>query len=404
MHSIYLVKGVVKHYDWGGSQYLPSLLGRADRDKPFAEYWMGTHPQGVAQLESELGRLIPLTEKLAGLSFLLKVLDVKDMLSIQVHPTKAAAQQEFQRENNAGIPLEAPTRNYKDDNHKPELMVALSSFWLLHGFKQEQELRETLTRVQEFSSLLPIWKEGGNEALYKYVMTLPQNKVDQLLLPLLKRVSLQFKKGELSKSSPDYWAAKAGEQYCQQGHADKGIFSIYFFNLVHVNPGEGVFQDAGIPHAYLEGQNVEVMANSDNVLRGGLTAKHVDVVELMKHTRCEGITPQLIKPQIEEGPIHWIQTPVADFKLGVVSIAAGSTKTLPIGEPSFLLCPNGVVELSCGDTVLTLQQGQIVAFWDGSIPVGLSSAESGTTGGVRMFLARRKGPMGTQNSQYCASL
>ena len=377
MRSIYLVKGVVKHYDWGGNQYLPSLLGRNDRDKPFAEYWMGTHSQGVAQLESEHGKLIPLTEKLAGLSFLLKVLDVKDMLSIQVHPTKAAAQQEFQRENDAGIPLDAPTRNYKDDNHKPELMVALSSFWLLHGFKSSQELKETLTRVEEFSTLLPIWEKGGNEALYKHVMNLPQNKVDQLVLPLLERVAPHYKKGDLSKSSPDYWAAKAGEQYCQQGHADKGIFSIYFFNLVHVNPGDCVFQDAGIPHAYLEGQNVEIMANSDNVLRGGLTAKHVDVAELMKHTRCEGITPQLLKPLIGKGPIHWIQTPVTDFKLGTVSVSAGGTVTLPAGEPGFLLCLNGVVELSSGDINLTLQQGQIVAFWDGSIPVTLSSA--GTT-------------------------
>lgn len=373
MQSIYLVKGVVKHYDWGGMQYLPSLLNEANPSKPYAEYWMGTHPQGVAQLITEDGVEVSLAKKFSALPFLLKVLDVKDMLSIQVHPTKAAAQQEFQLENQKGISLTSPTRNYKDDNHKPELMIALSSFWLLHGFKQKKELRETLTAIEEFSSLVPLWEKGGNQALYTYVMNLSQEETNQILLPLLKRVMLCYKRGELSKSSPDFWAARAGEMYCQNGQADKGIFSVYFFNLVHVNPGEGVFQDAGVPHAYLEGQNVEIMANSDNVLRGGLTTKHVDVVELLKHTRCEGITPQLLQPQIGEGPIHWVNTPVSDFKLRILTISAGSSIILQNGEPGFILCLDGVVELNCGITNLILQQGQIVAFWDGTQPLTISS-------------------------------
>ena len=290
------------------------------------------------------------------------------------HPTKAAAQQEFNRENQEGISLTSPTRNYKDDNHKPELMVALSPFWLLHGFKKEKELGETLTAVEEFSSLVPIWEKGGNEALYTYVMNLSQEQTDRLLLPLLNRVSSSYQRGQLPKSSPDYWAARAGEMYCQKGRTDKGIFSVYFFNLVHVNPGEGVFQDAGIPHAYLEGQNVEIMANSDNVLRGGLTTKHVDVAELMKHTRCEGITPQILIPQIGTDPIHWVNTPVSDFKLGLLTISADGSISVQKSEPCFLLCLDGVVELCSGNDKLTLQQGQIAAFWDGTQPLTLSSA------------------------------
>lgn len=373
MSSIYLVKGVVKHYDWGGHHFLPALLNVEDTQQPFAEYWMGTHPQGVSQLENEDGSSFSLKDKLNNLTFLLKVLDVKDMLSIQVHPTKAAAKIEYERENREGIDLSAPTRNYKDDNHKPELMVALSSFWLLHGFKVEQQLKETLETVSEFASLLPVWEKGGNEALYKHVMNLSQQETDQLLLPLLDRLSNQYQKGALPKSSPDFWAARAGEMYCKNGHADRGIFSIYFFNLVHVNPGEAVFQDAGIPHAYLEGQNVEIMANSDNVLRGGLTSKHVDVSELMKHTRCEGIVPQLLLPQKKDEPVKWFETPVSDFRLGVLHLEGGLKKELKLGQPCFVLSLGGTVELTSGKIQVTLKQGQIAAFWDGAMPLTVSS-------------------------------
>jgi mannose-6-phosphate isomerase len=373
MSSIHLVRGVVKHYDWGGHHFLPAILNSEDTQKPYAEYWMGTHPQGISQLENVDGSIFSLKDKISNLSFLLKVLDVRDMLSIQVHPTKSAAKIEFERENKEGIDLSAPTRNYKDDNHKPELMVALSSFWLLHGFKVERQLKETLKSVSEFSSLLPVWESGGNEALYKYVMNLSQQESDQLLLPLLERLSSQYQKGALPKSSPDFWAARAGEMYCKNGHADRGIFSIYFFNLVHLNPGEAVFQNAGIPHAYLEGQNVEIMANSDNVLRGGLTYKHVDVPELMKHTRCEGIIPQRLLPQKKDEPVQWFETPVTDFRLGVLSLEGGLKKELQKQQPCFLLSLSGTVELISGGTQLTLKQGQIAAFWDGSVPLTISS-------------------------------
>lgn len=373
MSSIHLVRGVVKHYDWGGHHFLPAILNSEDTQKPYAEYWMGTHPQGISQLENVDGSIFSLKDKISNLSFLLKVLDVRDMLSIQVHPTKSAAKIEFERENKEGIDLSAPTRNYKDDNHKPELMVALSSFWLLHGFKVERQLKETLKSVNEFSSLLPVWESGGNEALYKYVMNLSQQESDQLLLPLLERLSSQYQKGALPKSSPDFWAARAGEMYCKNGHADRGIFSIYFFNLVHLNPGEAVFQNAGIPHAYLEGQNVEIMANSDNVLRGGLTSKHVDVPELMKHTRCEGIIPQRLLPQKKDEPVEWFETPVTDFRLGVLSLEGGLKKELQKQQPCFLLSLSGTVELISGGTQLTLKQGQIAAFWDGSVPLTISS-------------------------------
>jgi mannose-6-phosphate isomerase len=377
MQSIYLVNGVVKNYEWGGNQYLPALLGHAIPQKqPFAEYWMGTHPQGIAQVVAADGSMVPLLDKTGPLPFLLKVLDVADMLSIQVHPTKAAAAIEFELENKKGIALTSPLRNYKDRNHKPELMVALSSFWLLHGFKTKPLLDATLQAIQEFAPLRPVWQQGGIRGLYEKVMMMQQPEVDQLLLPLLARITPLYEKELLRKESPDYWAARAGKLYGNEGHADRGIFSIYFFNLVHVNPGEAVFQDAGIPHAYLEGQNVEIMANSDNVLRGGLTPKHVDVQELMKHTRFKGVVPTILHPQEGNGPIQWFETPVDDFRLGMLRLKPGIPAEISIDSPGFLLTTGETVELSDTETQLQLKQGQLAAFWDGISPVSLTAMQS----------------------------
>jgi mannose-6-phosphate isomerase len=129
MNAIGALRGVVKHYDWGGRQFIAALLSQTNsEEKPFAEYWMGTHPQGMSVVAGESGEWVPLNQLAGELSFLFKVLDVSSMLSIQVHPSKKAAQLEFERENQLGIALDAPTRNYKDANHKPELMVALSQF------------------------------------------------------------------------------------------------------------------------------------------------------------------------------------------------------------------------------------------------------------------------------------
>ena len=140
MPGIYPLKGTVKHYDWGGTSFIPSLLKDFNYEKkPFAEYWMGTHHLGDSLVDTGGTELTPLSIIVHSLPYLFKVLDVKDMLSIQVHPSKQAAEKEFARENEEGIPLDYPTRNYKDDNHKPELMVALSDFWLLHGFKPPEE-------------------------------------------------------------------------------------------------------------------------------------------------------------------------------------------------------------------------------------------------------------------------
>jgi len=291
--SMYKLKGIIRNYDWGGVEFLSKLLLHSNPGgEPMAEYWLGAHDLASSILvtknneiglnqfieknkEKALGKTV--AKKFGRLPYLLKILDVKDMLSIQVHPAKHEAEIEFARENKERIPVNAPHRNYKDDNHKPELMVALGDFWLLHGFKPVEKLRMTLGSISELKPLLEIFDATGYDQLYKTVMEMPQESVNQLLQPLLHRIVPLYRQGQLKKNDENFWAARAsltfnGQSSPDAGNVqkiDRGIFSVYFFNLLYLEAGEGVFQDAGVPHAYLEGQNVEIMANSDNVLRGG---------------------------------------------------------------------------------------------------------------------------------------
>lgn len=363
MPGIYPLKGSVKHYDWGGYTFIPDLLKLENKDhKPFAEYWMGIHPQGQSQLEDENGEWKGMSSFITGLPFLFKVLDVRDMLSIQVHPSKQAAEKEFARENAEKIPIDSPQRNYKDDNHKPELMVALGDFWLLHGFKSSKDLVYTLLNVVELRELLPIFNQAGYPGLYEHIMEMPQEEVNRLLQPLIDNVCSIYNEGKQDGVDEDYWAAKAAKHFVKVGNIDRGIFSIYLLNLVHLKKGEGIFQAAGVPHAYLEGQNVEIMANSDNVLRGGLTTKHIDVKELMKHVKCEATNPEILYPKINNAGVKSYQTPVSDFELGVLDLKDKEERSFSVTNDEILLVTEGAVELSGGNKKLLLQAGSPATF------------------------------------------
>jgi mannose-6-phosphate isomerase len=339
-----------------------------------AEYWLGAHDSASSILVSEnkkiglnqfiekdkektLGRTV--AKKFGRLPYLLKILDVRDMLSIQVHPAKHEAEIEFARESRERIPLNAPHRNYKDDNHKPELMVALDDFWLLHGFKPVEELRATLQNVPELKPLLEIFDATGYDQLYKTVMEMPQESVNQLLQPLLQRVVDLYKQGNLKKDDENFWAARASLTFNDRsGKIDRGIFSIYFFNLLNLKAGEGIFQDAGVPHAYLEGQNVEIMANSDNVLRGGLTNKHIDVKELMKHVRFEETIPNVIHPQKINDGEKLYRTGAPDFKLSCFSIPEGKIASFESVTGEIILVIDGDVSAGTGFNELELHRGE----------------------------------------------
>lgn len=358
------------HYAWGGHRFIPAWLGIQNAaDQPFAEYWMGAHPSAASSIITNTGainlqdaiREMPvflLGEKVyetyGELPFLFKILDVKDALSIQVHPAKSAAVKGFDAEDVKGKPLQAADRNYKDRNHKPEIMVALSDFWLLHGFMPEDQLQKRLDAIPAFRNLAELFKQKGYKALYKEVMQMPQEKVDDLLVPIVK--AALKKKKLLPKTDPAYWAAKYyGDKEVK--NIDRGIFSIYFFNLLHIKKGEGIFQGAGLPHAYLEGKNIELMANSDNVLRAGLTPKHIDVPELMKHVIFKGITPEILKGRNDGRGIFMYDCPAPDFALAAIQLKDGEKASYAAQSPEIILVMEGVAKLK-GTRTLTLKKGE----------------------------------------------
>jgi mannose-6-phosphate isomerase len=368
--SIEVLKGTVRHYDWGGYSFIPFLLDMPnEKQQPFAEYWLGVHPQADCILgetqhvlrnvisnnpSGTLGKYV--AERFGNMPYLLKALDVKDMLSIQVHPSKAEAEKDFAKENAAGIPLDSPKRNYKDDNHKPELMVAMGDFWLLHGFKPPKELEYTLSNVAELRELLPVYKQSGYAGLYKHVMEMPQPEVNRILRPLVDKVIELYKQNKADKNKEDFWAARAALTFNKGQDIDRGIFSVYLFNVVKLERGEAIFQDAGVPHAYLEGQNIEIMASSDNVLRGGLTTKHIDVPELLKHVKCEPTYPNILKGEIRNSERVY-KTPAPDFELSSFSMGENDGVSFTANTAEILLLAEGEVAVYDGGKQVILKRG-----------------------------------------------
>jgi mannose-6-phosphate isomerase len=371
---------VVQHYNWGGYSVIPELVGIENKEqKPFAEYWLGAHPSHPSTIKGNSSATIPelirndpqhilgstFSKKFSTLPFLLKLLDVRQMLSIQVHPDKASAERGFDAENKLKIPVNAPNRNYKDNNHKPEMMAALSDFWLLHGFKKETDLEMQLDAVPELSFLKNIFEKKGYKGLYEEVMLMEQETVNLILRPLMERILPLYENGQLQKDEEDFWAAKAALDFCKEGNYDRGIFSIYFFNLVHLEKGEGIFQGAGLPHAYLEGQNIELMSNSDNVLRAGLTDKHIDVQELMKHVKFEATIPKIISPSAGHHKIF--ESPAEEFELQQYELAANNEETIRTEAPEILLLIEGNLKLEAGEEQLILSKGDAVLVAAGTL-------------------------------------
>jgi mannose-6-phosphate isomerase len=386
---IYKLKGVIQHYSWGGYDFIPGLLNIGNGEKkPFAEYWLGAHPNHPSKLEvdnEEIALDAFLKQRgMAPLPFLLKVLDVRQMLSIQVHPDKKSAEKGYEDENKKGIALTAANRNYKDENHKPELMVALGDFWLLHGFRPAAELAAIMGSVNEFKGLSGIFGEGNYKALYEAVMRMPQKEVNDILKPLIDRILTDYEAGILNKNNPHFWAARAFKTFCKDDNYDRGIFSVYFFNLLNLKPGEGIYQPAGLPHAYLEGLNVEIMANSDNVLRAGLTDKHVDIEELMKHVRFEATYPDIIVST--EASNLSFAPPVKEFLLDRYSI--NENLRLSASAPEICILIEGALKacemkISKGEafflmpgTEITLESMEPSVLFRAAVPAGLPSDTS----------------------------
>ncbi len=322
----------VQHYAWGDTRFIPALLGRENEGGiPYAELWMGAHPDLPSRVaagtlkdlidedpEAVLGSSV--SQEFRGeLPYLIKVLSAARPLSLQAHPSEEQARRGYLRENRAGIGLGATSRNYRDPRGKPELLAALTDFFAFVGFRPLEEIAATLEEVPELNRLA-VGFEPEEKALrdfYHRVMSLTQNEVEEILEPIL----LRLRRRAFDRDRREFWMVRLDDVFARDGHHDRGVLSALFLNLVHLRPGEAMFLGPGVLHSYLEGSGIEIMASSNNVLRGGLTEKHVDVEELTHIVSFAAGAPPVLRPEpLREGE-QVFRAPVKEFQLGVIEVA-----------------------------------------------------------------------------------
>ncbi|MDI9829597.1 mannose-6-phosphate isomerase, class I [Streptomyces sp. KAU_LT] len=355
----------VRPYAWGSITALPALLGVEPTGEPQAEMWMGAHPGAPSRTargtlvevieadpERELGTAT-VAKFGPRLPFLLKLLAAAAPLSLQVHPDLAQAKQGYEDEERRGIPVDAGHRNYKDANHKPELICALTEFDGLCGFRDPLQAAALLDAL-------------GVDSLKPYVDLLHARPEEAALREVLTAV-LTADRDAMAHTVAEAAAACArlgGEHAPYAGIAhhypgDPGVIAAMLLNHVRLQPGEALFLGAGIPHAYLNGLGVEIMANSDNVLRCGLTPKHVDVPELLRIVRFEAGDPGVLRPEAAPDGEEVYETPIDEFRLSRYVLAEGTTAhDLTRATPQILLCTSGSVR--AGEHDLTPGQSVFV--------------------------------------------
>lgn len=362
MGRIFLLDNTVQTYAWGSRTAIAELTGRAnDADEPQAELWIGAHPRGPSKVldgddhrplrariaeapEAWLGPTV--ADRFGQLPFLVKVLAAAEPLSIQCHPSAAEARAGFEREDRAGVPLDAPNRTYRDPNAKPELLCALTKFRALKGFRPVEDVRRDLAALG-----VPAADGDDIESMYRAVMT--GSAADKRALA--ERVTERAR----SLDGPNFGViAELAERY----PGDVGVISPAFLELVELEPGEAIFSGACELHAYLEGVGVEIMANSDNVIRGGLTKKHVDVDELLRIVDFKAPAAPSIRPKEVSPGVATFETPAAEFVTTIVDVpAAGSHRVENRASIDVLLATEGAPELVAGErTVLAKGAAAVV--------------------------------------------
>ncbi|CAG6398179.1 Mannose-6-phosphate isomerase [Actinacidiphila cocklensis] len=382
----------IRPYAWGSTTAIPELIGTQPTGEPQAELWMGAHPGAPSRVDRGAGP-VPLdtlidadpTAELGAaavkrfgprLPFLLKVLAAGAPLSVQVHPDLDQAKAGYADEEARGVPLDAPHRNYKDANHKPEMLVALSPFDGLCGFRRPTEAADLIDAL-------------GVGALAPYADILRAHPEDQALREVLAAV---LGADPAAMADTVHAAAQAAARlaatpgtphaadyaaYAKAAHSfpgDRGVIAAMLLNYVRLQPGEALYLGAGVPHAYLDGLGVEIMANSDNVLRCGLTPKHIDVPELLRVVRFEADDPAVLRPEAAPDGEELYAAPIDEFRLSRYVLAPGSDpRALEPGTPQILLCTAGQASLRAQDgTALTLDRGE--SCW---IPAGERTELSG---------------------------
>jgi mannose-6-phosphate isomerase len=394
MTHLFKLENQVKHYDWGSPQWIPQLLGRENpAGEPWAELWMGVHPEapsGVAGEAASLPDLIRqdpefylgtgVNREFGTLPFLYKLLAAARPLSVQAHPSLTQAREGWERENRAGISLKAANRNYKDPNHKPEILCALSPFRAMCGFREPREILRALEAFSReaapaLAAALDRLKEplgaadaGGavtgtaagaastTAALGDFLRALFGFSAEirrELTAHTLRRAEA------LAETCPEYaeaWGTAA--EFARLYPGDPAVIAPLYLNLLHLKSGEAIYLPAGVLHAYLEGFGVELMANSDNVLRGGLTSKHVDVTELLGVLNFSPFCPEILRGAGDD-PWHQYPTDCREFSLGTLR-GTGPSIPFPPPGPGIILVTRGRAELDYrnGEERLTLKPGE----------------------------------------------
>ncbi len=366
--SAYPLHGLAQHYAWGGRRFIPRLLNWPVEDaERVAEWWLGAHEDAPSVIMTAHGpqplhyAIAHQPERFLGsavrgrhgdrLPFLLKVLDVEAPLSIQAHPDAEQARAGFARDNAAGLAAHDRRRHYRDPFPKPEMMVALSPFWLLHGMRADAEIDALLARQPEWAPLRQRLAEEGGAGLYRHLLRLPQPEVAALLAPLWQRLARQPAVGP---DDPDHWAARLADARRE----DRGVFGCYLLNLVGLRPGEAIFQPARLPHAYLHGRNVELMANSDNVLRAGLTEKPVDVEALLEVMEGAAARPRVMSAPDGCGLQPYPRCGGEYFALDQLLLGEGEAASWLAEGPEVLLVVDGSLQVRHAEGEIELAQGQ----------------------------------------------
>ena len=358
----------VRHYPWGSSTVIPELLGQpSPADQPYAELWMGAHPGQpsvlsdgraldeaiTSQPEEMLGA--PVRHRFGDrLPFLMKVLAADRPLSLQAHPTPAQAEAGFAAEEAAGISLDDPTRTFKDPFHKPELLLAITPVEALCGFRPLVESLHCLAKLQlpELMPTIAALAHGGLRTAIPQLIALSGRRRESLVEAVATKAASFVAAHDPEFINTYRWAASLAETY----PADPGVVISLLCNHLTLSPGEAVFLPAGNLHAYLCGAGVEVMASSDNVLRGGLTNKHVDLAALIEVLDFTDGKVPVIHPVLGPGGLRY-PTPVEDFDLTRSQVDVDPGVLTTVG-PQVLLCTEGTAVLNGPDGEVVLQQGQ----------------------------------------------
>ncbi|CAM2936918.1 mannose-6-phosphate isomerase, class I [Prescottella defluvii] len=389
------LEGALRSYAWGSRTALAELCGRQSPSAhPEAELWLGAHPGDPARVIEDGGSrslrdLVDedpareLGERSIGafgeqLPFLLKVLAAEEPLSLQAHPSAEQAREGFAREEASGIPVDSAERNYRDASHKPELVVALTRFEALAGFRDPRRTVRLLDELnvpelEPYVGLLAGQPDpDGLRALFTTWITLPPHALATLLPAVLDGCVAYLSGSGSAEFAPETRTAlELSEGY----PGDAGVLASLLLNRVTLEPGQGLFLDAGNLHAYLHGTAVEIMANSDNVLRGGLTPKHVDVPELLRVLDFESVdVPVLTSVATGRDGESTYRTPAPEFVLSRIDLdasGAGSvaTTTFDPDGPQILLCTSGAAKVECDAQSLMLERG--AAAWISASDTGV---------------------------------